>query len=343
MTTHLRRTALTLGWLALAAACNGNGGTPDGGDDRGDGREADVEDVPGADADVDASDEPDEATGDGDGEVVPPCAEPSVACLGPACHAAPFAVTCVAGTVSDETGAPLVNQAVALCASDRCFFSRSDSTGWFALRMPFPTISEFALYFPSDPPRHTPFCRYAELCDDAVHLCNDFRLYPAPTTGVAVPPSGALPADLRIEAGDGAAMILPAGAEVLLPIEAVDFFLTFSRFPLAEHVPCFIDPARLPLALWVVTPLDTEIIEPDTSLDPVFLPASLDLPNDTGLAAGTVVDVYVLGGVHALDAGLAEGEWRRGTSATVSADGTRIRTATGDGIGYLTWFGIYLP
>jgi hypothetical protein len=178
-----------------------------------------------------------------------------------------------------------------------------------------------------------------------VHLCNDFRLYPAPTTGTAVPPpTVVLPAEIRVASTDGTAtLILPAGAEVLLPIDVTDFFLTFSRFPVAEHRPCFIDPANLPLALYVVTPIDSEIIEPGTSPEPVLRNAALDLPNDTGLAAGTVVDVWVVGGAHALDAGLAEGEWRRWTSATVSADGTRIRTATGEGIGYLTWFGIYLP
>ena len=35
------------------------------------------------------------------------------------------------------------------------------------------------------------------------------------------------------------------------------------------------------------------------------------------------------------------GEWRSWTTATVSADGSRIQTADGEGIAYLTWFGLY--
>jgi hypothetical protein len=347
MTTYLRISALALGWLALAAACSGDDTTPDTSHDADDGGPDDGDAAPETEADAETlEDVPEEVLDDG-AEVVPPCAEPGVACLGPACHVAPYAVTCVSGTVSDETGAPLADQAVALCAADRCFFTRTDATGWFARGVPVASIDELALYFPSSPPplppRHSPFCLFGALCDGTVHLCNDFRLYPAPTTGTAVPSSGALTADIRVEAADGAALILPAGAEVLLPIDVTEFFVTFSRFPLAEHQPCFIDPANPPLALYVVTPIDSEIIQPDTSADPVLVNAGLDLPNDTGLAAGTVVDVFVVGGAHALDAGLAEGEWRRMTSATVSADGTRIRTAAGDGIGYLTWFGIYAP
>ena len=89
--------------------------------------------------------------------------------------------------------------------------------------------------------------------------------------------------------------------------------------------------------------MDTLFIEPGTMVTPVLRSADLDLPNETGLAAGSVVDVFVLGGAHPQDAGLAEGEWSAVTTATVTVttEGTRIRTAPGEGLGYFTWFGIY--
>jgi|GEM_PF-3052064 len=281
-----------------------------------------------------------EPADDGGADAPAVCLEPSGRCLAAACHAPPFALHCVGGTVRDGAGAPLGDQMVALCAAGHCYSARSRADGWFAAAIPasVSAVDGVAIYFPSDPPRHTPFCRLEALCDGAVELCTEFRLYEAPA-GVEVP-VGALPSEVRIEAADGGALVLPAGVEVLPPIGAAQS-LALTRFPLEEHVPCFLDRAHLPAALYVVTPVDTEIIEPGTMTDPVLRAVGLDLPNDAGLAAGAVVDVFVLGGAHPQDAGLTEGEWSPAATATVSADGRRIRTADGEGIGYLTWFGIY--
>jgi hypothetical protein len=148
-----------------------------------------------------------------------------------------------------------------------------------------------------------------------------------------------LTADIRVEADDGAALVLPAGAEVLPPIEA-EQWIALTRFPLEEHQPCFVDPASPPLALYAVTPMDTFVIAPGTMVDPDLRPAALDLPNDSGLDPGDEVAVFIVGGGHAADIDAHEGDWIQATTATVSADGTRIQTAPGDGIGYLTWFGV---
>lgn len=325
------------GWLG---ACGDDG---DGGRDV-----VEVVDEGGAEADVgveaDVPVEEGEAEGvepadDGGADVPAVCLEPSGSCVVEACHAPPFALRCVGGTVRDGSGAPLGGQMVALCAAGHCYSARSRADGWFAAAIPasVSAVDGVAIYFPSDPPRHTPFCRFEALCDGAVELCAEFRLYEAPA-GVELP-FGALPSEVRIEASDGGVLVLPAGVEVLPPIGAAQS-LALTRFPLAEHVPCFLDPGHLPAALYVVTPVDTEIIEPGTMTDPMLRPAGLDLPNDAGLPVGAVVDVFVLGGAHPQDAGLTEGEWAAAVTATVSADG-RIRTADGEGLGYLTWFAIY--
>lgn len=283
----------------------------------------------------------------------PTCMLPEVPCATSeqACHETPctppVSPTCMAGHVVDEAGDPIYCQGVVACAGGACFPGKSDEDGFFAIDIPATGISHLGLYFPGSPPRHTPFCRFDDLCDGPNHLCDPFVLRLAPTTGTAVPeppglgePPPPLTEDVRIEAADTAAVILPAGAELKLPIGA-EYWMALTRYPLDEDVPCFVDPENLPLALYVVTPYDTLVIEEGTRIEPVLINAALDLPNTTSLPADTVLDVYVVGGVHPDHADLEEGQWMPLTTATVTTDGTRIQTADGDGLGYLTWFGIY--
>lgn len=294
-----------------------------------------------ADTDVDGDSDGD-SDGDADSDPVcetePGCMASDAACM-EGCGAGPYGMTCVGGTLLDENGEPLACQPAVVCANQRCFAGETDADGFFAVSMSGTPVEDVAVYFPTNPQRHTPFCLYEEACDGANHLCTEFVLYPAPISGTAVP-EGELPAEIRVEADDGAALILPAGTEMRLPLGAPQW-LALERFPLDEHVPCFIDPTNLPAALYVVTPLDTMVIEPGTVADPVISPASLDLPNTTGLGAGAEVQIFVIGGGHALEVGAHEGEWSSWLTATVSEDGTRIRSAVGEGLGYLTWFAVY--
>lgn len=276
-----------------------------------------------------------------------PCMDASVACLTGACHAAPYDLTCVSGHVKDNAGCPVGCQSVVACTEGACYFANTDATGFFTAPVERTGAHDLSIYFPGSD-HHSPFCLFTDLCDGAIRLCTEFVLYPAPTAGVAVPPnlppseSNPLPADVRVEAADGAVMTLHAGDELYLPFDA-EPWMALSRFPTEEHLPCFIDPARPPASLYVVTPIDVYVLEPGSRLAPVLRPASLDLPNTTGLPAGSNVDIYILGGLHPQDAGLLEGEWSRSVGATVSADGTRIQTADGEGIPYLTWFGVQVP
>jgi hypothetical protein len=310
------------------------------------------------DADADAGDDVIEETGDPAADPVDDacvvdsyCMDESAACLEGACHAPPYNTTCLGGTVVDSAGAPKQCQPVVACTNGSCYFGRSDASGFFTVTIAATDHPDLSVYFPVPTEgvgHHTPFCHYTELCDDEVHICEEFVLYDAPTTGEAVPEStgptdpNPLTADVRVEASDTAALVFHAGDEVDLPF-LTEPWVALTRFPLDEHVPCFIDPDNLPLALYVVTPIDLQVITPGTHLDPEYRAASLDLPNETGLAAGTAVDIYVIGGVHPADYGLLEGEWTRKVGATVTSDGSRIQTADGEGLGYLTWFGVYLP
>jgi len=286
-----------------------------------------------------------------DCDLDPPCMAADAPCLTSACHAPPYNTTCLGGHVVDGRGCPKICQPVVACTEGTCFFGKSDGEGFFTVPISATDHPDLSVYFPvpmDGVGHHTPFCHYTELCDGNVHMCTDYVLYDAPTTGEAVPEStgptdpNPLTADVRVEASDGAALVFHAGDEGDLP-GFTQPWVALTRFPLIEHVPCFIDPGNLPLALYVVTPIDLQVIEPGTHLDPVYRAASLDLPNETGLAAGTAVDIYVIGGVHPADYGMTEGEWSRKVGATVTSDGSRIQTADGEGLGYLTWFGVYLP
>jgi hypothetical protein len=322
----LVRIALVAALGATTAACSDDDDThPDATD------AADADADGDGDADADADVGPRETCG----------VQPADPCLSCVCTTGTCEGACVGGTVRDPAGAALFDQPAVVCTGDRCYFGRSDEVGFWSVSLPSPIAGSFAVYYPGESPRHTPYCRYEATCSGTIHVCTDVRLYPAPTSGTEVP-AGELAADLRLEAANGAAVTFPAGVEVLLPIDA-GTWAALSRFPLEEHVPCFIDPGSLPLVLYVMTPLEAYAIEPGTMVDPVFVSADLDLPNDLGLAADETVDIWVVGGGHATDVDMAEGEWRRWTSATVSADGARIRTAPGEGVGYLTWFGVYRP
>jgi hypothetical protein len=292
------------------------------------------------DGDGDADSDGDgDADSDGDADGDPPCTTSDSACVDEGCHAGPYDITCVGGTVVDPAGSAMAGTNVVVCTGMTCFTGETDASGWFAVGVTA-SVGEVTIYFNSEAPIHSPFCAFRELCDGAIHLCDEFVLYPAPTSGLALSHGQVLEADTRVVADDDGAIILRAGSEAYMPLGAPEW-IALTRFPLDEHAPCFIDPANPPVALYSVTPSDVMVIEQGTDMAPVLEAAGLDLPNDAGLAAGATVDIFVLGGSHPLDAGMTEGEWRAWTTAIVSAEGSRIQTPVGEGIGYLTWFAVY--
>jgi hypothetical protein len=272
------------------------------------------------------------------------CLPSSPVCWSGTCSASALpGVGCVAGAVVDERRQPLGGGVAFVCFGGNCLRPAVDENGFFSQTIDQGSL-EVAFYwggFPSQ--RLTPYCRYESLCSGAFLQCQPFVLYPAPTTGTPVPDTEmeALSEETTIEAEDGARLTVAAGDALLRPLIA-EAWVALTRFPLQEHQPCFIDSANLPLALYAVTPGDSFVVEPESSyVDLRLRSAALDVPNESGLAPGTVLDVYVLGGPHGAELDLPEGDWRPVTTATVSDDGRRIVTAFGQGISYLTWFGIY--
>lgn len=278
-----------------------------------------------------------DADGDADGDGDADCE--------PACHAAPFAITKVTGTVTDDGGTPLSGVFSVVCITtperSQCLNATSDAAGIFSVDIPaaVTAVLDVAVYFPGE--EHlTPYCKTEALCDGEVELCGPYMLWDAPASGVTIPAeTETLAEEIRLEASDGAALIFQPGTSILANL-GVELTAALTRFE-GSTLPCFIDPSDPPLALYAVTPQDTLVIEPGTIATPELMTAALDLPNETGLAAGATVDIYVVGGAHASQAGTTEGTWEPVATATVTADGTRIQTAPGEGIGQLNWFGVY--
>ena len=74
--------------------------------------------------------------------------------------------------------------------------------------------------------------------------------------------------------------------------------------------------------------------------------AAVHIPNATGLAAGTTVDLYLLGGLASSLADgtpVEEGEWARFGTGTVSADGAMIESDPGTRLTVLTWVAYRAP
>lgn len=96
-----------------------------------------------------------------------------------------------------------------------------------------------------------------------------------------------------------------------------------------DATPCFIDPENAPDALYAFT----------VSNQLEGGGAELRVPNANGLAAGSEVDFYIVGGVqlHLADGTeVEEGDWVPFGTGTVSADGSTIE---GVKLPFLTWFG----
>ena len=288
--------------------------------------------------------------GEKDGTQDGPCMQPDFPCVEEACHEPPFHIACVGSSVVDNEGNPVLDQQVSLCGGGVCGglvcgnVFLTDATGWFSV--PFPSDVDInnglSVQFPGRQWLN-PFCRFMDLCDGTVNLCYEFVLYPAPTEGTPVVVSG-IEEDVVIAAPDGASLVLPAGSSVT----HIDFYdpdlrwMALARFPLEERVPCFLRDQAAPLVLYAVMPQDSLVLEAGTVvLDESYMYAALDLPNYEDDPPGTEFDVYIVTGREASLFDMRLGQWERWTRAVVTPDGSRLQTPPGEGLNYLTWFGVY--
>jgi hypothetical protein len=99
--------------------------------------------------------------------------------------------------------------------------------------------------------------------------------------------------------------------------------------------PCFVDPSNPPQGMIGFAP---EVEVKPNAKDALHV----SFINDEGLAPGTVVDLYALGGGSTKKwdgAQVHEGHWEVIGEAVVTPDGSRIETRGGEGLPFGTWVG----
>lgn len=246
--------------------------------------------------------------------------------------------TSVSGRVLDEAGNPLGGAAAQMCVrleiSDRLIClapALSDDDGRFEVSIPVAAqcASEATMrVLEPQADRATVYCHVA--LDEA----GGALALEEPYTLVATTPASELP-----EYGDADAertVIFDGGLEVdVTPAE-----LSGGEDAYAELAAVLVDPAAVDVcfvgdsgvfALWAFSP--------ESNVDAA--PFAARFPNSTGLAPGTGVDLYVLGGLATTAMTrepLREGEWLRFSTATVSDDGAQIVAERG--VPATTWVGL---
>ncbi len=304
----------------LVAACgsdeaDSNNGSPDAGQDV---VQDDVQ------ADSPSSDAPSETTSDVAQEAGP-CTD----------------VSSVSGSVVDESDAALAGVGLVLCiyqegGTAKCLNpTKSSSAGTFKVDMPGGSacLQSASYQLKADDLTVSPlYCPVDVAAGGAITT-------PGPDRLVSVPactrdPLGAETDAHEVTAPDGMSMTVVPGGVWLFDFAYED--LRIMRWDAAEWGwPCFIDASNAPDDLAVFAP---EIeVQPDAK-DAIHV----SFPNDAGLAAGTVVDLYGLGG--AATSGwdgedVHEGAWEVIGEAVVSSDGARIETRPGEGLPFATWVG----
>lgn len=253
----------------------------------------------------------------------------------PSCPAGAHWVTSVAGNVADETGAPSAGAKAQLCLRTAptgtliCLRpADAEADGRFSITLPESSrcMSEATMRFvrPSED-RAVGYC-HLDLAGrpEAVVVDAPYRIF-STARATTIPPLG----DMAMER----TVVFPGGVELdLIP---------------AEFFPGAGDYTELAAAPISAASADDCVLAGEAPFDGIlaFSPegdlrgrAEVRLPNSSGLAANTALDVFVLGGLGCtLDDGtvLAEGRWAQLEGASVSADGQSITVTPG--IPCLSW------
>lgn len=235
-----------------------------------------------------------------------------------------YCVREVTGRLQDPSAKPLANVAVSICGR-ACFSDETDATGAFHVRVNTRLPEGGYVFFAHARPRHG-----SVLLPLPSTPAERIDLGPVIELPVLSEESGLVPED---EAPESSVRVGPltigvaAGTKWQLAFEdladEVDGRrLRFAKVPV-ERAPSFAAGATLVYAL---APFDAKPSKP----------VSLTLSDTGGLAAGTAVDILVMGSLG-FDAPNAGGKPQLAAKGHVSADGKSIATDPGEGLPNLTW------
>lgn len=218
----------------------------------------------------------------------------------------------LAGTLTDEAGAPIAYEMVLACMATTCLFGESGADGRFLF--PIEPTAEVALKTTGDPsatPRRAAALCPVRIVDDALVTVGNLHV-PSLPAGVAIGPAGADPQTLL--AGDGLTLTLrradltPRIGDTLVDIAA-------RQVPPAQVCPQLDLGDEEIVAVYALHPFAA------VSSSPIGVQAPSDLP------AGTVVRFR---SISEIDGHLSE-------PAPGRATGTAVETDPGAGITELTW------
>ena len=229
----------------------------------------------------------------------------------------------VRGRVVDENDAPIDALVVSVCAG-LCFFGATDAQGTFSVTPDAHiVVDSYALELHGRPSRisyYTPL----PAGGTALSYGTALPLPKLPASGTAIVGDGTA----QSVVGGDITLAIGAGTKALFNVE--DFGIEHGHdlrvVSIANPASLpFVDAAHPPRALWALAPFETGF----SAKVPVTL------ANTTALAAGTAVELKVMGGL-VLDAPPA-GHLAHAAFGHVSADGKTITTDPGEGIVELTF------
>ncbi len=245
----------------------------------------------------------------------------------------------VAGWVIDDSNRPISAAKVQLCTRQSpsgmllCLRpSDSVADGTYAIEVPESsrcvTEATMRVLVPNNDSA-TMYCHIdtANAANGALNVNNPMVLYNTQRP-MALPPMGDESMPRTVTFPDGLEMTVTPG-ELYVAGEGYDG-LAVTRVEDTSQL-CFIPPGAPPAGVYGFSP--------EGDVEGAGIP--LRVPNTTGLAAGTTVSLYVLGGLDCRVGGelVPEGEWFRFGSGTVDASGQFVVTDAGSELPCLTWFG----
>ena len=266
------------------------------------------------------------------GEVVPEIIE----------NLAPGDVKRIKGKVVDESGNPIPSLFVQPCTYtadvELCHKATTDADGnWVVNFSPAkPDLVGIHVRFVTND--YTPTACYWDmeelnLVDNEIVFTEPFVIYGQGESFADIDFGIAESTDV-----DGSGVSFTVAADEWFPGIFEPVSIRIKRFPLEEYVPCFLDAANLPDALYSMTP-DWISFSTPGGIEATF-------ENTEGLAPGASVSFFVLGSLDTQiiplegdPVHLHTGDWYGIGAGTVSADGSVITTDPGAGLPGIGWVG----
>jgi len=298
--------------------------------------------------------------GDGGDTAVAPCSEPvEDRPAGSVCvRRVKGSVTDAAGKVIPQTlgsDGKMHGLTISVCGSI-CYYGETGADGTFDTEVGhYLTVDKFATLIHGRPDYASLYVAIPKPdASDVITLVDKLKIPQLPATGpVLVKDDGTgsltLPASSPITSGD-ITLTFPAGTVIERDIEDVTFDTDADKgkqdkgktFRVAvgsmADPPPFAKGSKV-VGLWVISPFDAKFTDGKTPAKAMKVGVSVKNPDVTKLPAGSKVEFIAMGD-ELINTPFTGGALQVVAKGTVSSDGTKIDTDSGEGITYMTWLGV---